>query len=253
MPEIWVFLFLNIFLGSNIACISVCLICGVILKSLAFTGEKTIPKWIQWIIPVCVCFSTLGATNGTMFGAARLTFAAAREGHLMTTLSFCDVNKKTPSTALYFLTFLSCVYVIPGDFSALLNYFSFAAWLFYGLTVFGVILMRFTQPDAERPIKVPIVIPAIFVLIAAYLVVAPLVNNFEWAYVGAAGFILLGLVVYYLPVVYCGYNCSFMTPLVKFFQYLFMVAPSTYNEVEDKTLELDDGKGKSSEKPEAEA
>jgi len=148
----------------------------------------------------------------------------------MKTLSFCDVKKKTPSTAIYFLTLLSCIYVIPGDFSALLNYFSFAAWFFYGMTVLGVIIMRFTQPDIERPIKVPIVIPGIFVLISAYLVVAPLINDFSWAYVGAAGFILLGLVVYYLPFIYCKLSCSCMKPVVTFFQYLLMVAPAAYNE-----------------------
>ena len=102
--------------------------------------------------------------------------------------------------------------------------------------------MRFTQPDAERPIRVPIVLPIIFVLISAYLVVAPLINEFSWAYVGAALFILLGLVVYYLPVVYFKLSFSCLDPLVKFIQYLFMVAPSGYNEDDAivKKLSLDD-------------
>ena len=187
-----------------------------------------------------MCFSTLGATNGTIFGAARLTLASAREGHLMKTLSYCDVKRKTPSTAIYFLTLLSCAYVLPGNFSELLNYFSFAAWLFYGMTVLGVITMRFTQPDRERPFRVPLLIPSLFVIIAAYLVVAPVVNDFELAYVYALLFILSGLLIYYLPVIHCKYSFSFMSPVIEFFQLLLAVAPVSYNQ-EEADVKLQNG------------
>lgn len=39
----------------------------------------------------------------------------------------------------------------------MVNYFSFAAWLFYGLTILGLVVMRFTKKDLERPIKVGLV------------------------------------------------------------------------------------------------
>lgn len=35
-----------------------------------------------------------------------------------------------------------------------MNYFSFAAWLFYGMTIVGLVVMRFTKKNRERPIKV---------------------------------------------------------------------------------------------------
>lgn len=44
--------------------------------------------------------------------------------------------------------------VIPSDIGSLIDFFSFAAWLFYGMAVFCVILLRFTQRKAERKIKV---------------------------------------------------------------------------------------------------
>jgi L-type amino acid transporter 9 len=46
--------------------------------------------------------------------------------------------------------------VIPSDVGSLIDFFSFAAWLFYGLAVFCVVILRFTKPNAERPIKVNI-------------------------------------------------------------------------------------------------
>ena len=44
--------------------------------------------------------------------------------------------------------------MIPSDFNQLVNYFSFASWLVYGLTAMGVLVLRITQRDAIRPIKV---------------------------------------------------------------------------------------------------
>ena len=52
---------------------------------------------------------------------------------------------------------IAIIYIIPGDINSLVNYFSFAAWLFYGLTITGLIVMRFTRKELKRPIKVGLV------------------------------------------------------------------------------------------------
>lgn len=197
-------------------------------------GEKTLPNWILWVIPLAVCASTFGATNGCLFAASRLTFAAAREGHLMKILSYCNVSRKTPSVAILFLAFLSCIYVLPSDFSTLVNYFSFAAWIFYGLTVFSVIFMRFSQPNRERPIRVPILIPVLFVIIAAYLVVAPIIDKPEIQYLYAAIFIVSGLPIYYLPVIYCKLRQpKWLEKVITGLQYVLNVAPPAYSDSDD--------------------
>lgn len=51
---------------------------------------------------------------------------------------------------------IAIIYIIPGDVNTLINYFSFAVWMFYGLTVLALIVMRFTKKDRERPIRVSI-------------------------------------------------------------------------------------------------
>ena len=40
------------------------------------------------------------------------------------------------------------------SFENLLNYFSFVAWIFYGMTLFGVIWLRIRKPNINRPFKV---------------------------------------------------------------------------------------------------
>ena len=46
--------------------------------------------------------------------------------------------------------------IIPDTttFEKLLNYFSFVAWMFYGVTMFSVIWLRIRKPNLNRPFKV---------------------------------------------------------------------------------------------------
>lgn len=41
-----------------------------------------------------------------------------------------------------------------SSFETLINYFSFAAWVFYGVTVSALIWLRYRKPEMKRPYKV---------------------------------------------------------------------------------------------------
>lgn len=44
-----------------------------------------------------------------------------------------------------------------SDLQSLLNFLSFARWLFIGLAVAGMIYLRYKRPDMPRPFKVTMV------------------------------------------------------------------------------------------------
>jgi len=44
--------------------------------------------------------------------------------------------------------------VIPGDIFTLIDFFSFSAWIFYGLTMASLLILRWRQPDLPRPFRV---------------------------------------------------------------------------------------------------
>ncbi|XP_062817996.1 B(0,+)-type amino acid transporter 1 isoform X3 [Anolis carolinensis] len=110
----------------------------------------------SWIVPLFVAFSTIGAANGTCFTAGRLVYVAGREGHMLKVLSYISIKRLTPAPAVLFYGAVGIIYIIPGDINTLINYFSFAVWLFYGLTIAGLIVMRFTRKEQERPIRTPL-------------------------------------------------------------------------------------------------
>ncbi|CAL1547645.1 unnamed protein product [Lymnaea stagnalis] len=179
------------------------------------------------LIPIFVTLSTFGAANGSCFTGGRLVYAAAREGHLPEVFSYIHVKKATPLPSLILTTIVAIMMMIPGDIFSLIDFFSFAAWLFYGATMGSVLILRYTKPDAPRPYRVPTVIPIIVLVISVYLVVAPIIQQPRIEFFYASLFILSGL-VFYVPFVLYNVKIKFLEPFTTFIQCALEVAPSKY-------------------------
>ena len=59
----------------------------------------------------------------------------------------------TPHTSLVAQGLWSCLLVLSGTFDTITDYVIFAAWSFYMLGAYGVIVLRKKMPDAHRLIK----------------------------------------------------------------------------------------------------
>ncbi|KAM9302300.1 B(0,+)-type amino acid transporter 1 [Gastrophryne carolinensis] len=188
-------------------------------------GERVLYP-ASWMVPLFVVFSTLGSANGSCFTAGRLTYVAGREGHMLKFLSYISVKRLTPLPAIVSYGIIGMFYIIPADINTLINYFSFAVWLFYGLTIAGLVVMRFTRKDLKRPIKVPIVIPILMTLVAIYLVLAPIIDEPEWAYLYCVLFILGGLIIYFPFVHYkVKWAQKITKPITMYVQMIMEVVP----------------------------
>ena len=127
-----------------------------------------------------VVFSTFGAVNGNVWAASRVVMTAANEDSVYMPPLFGKLNEKrqTPIRALCLVGVIATIWCIPGDFTYLAKMYSFTGWLFYGFTVFGLIMMRFMKKtkDLHRPFKIWLPLAIFFVIIDIYLVVAPLID-----------------------------------------------------------------------------
>ncbi|XP_029646765.1 b(0,+)-type amino acid transporter 1-like isoform X1 [Octopus sinensis] len=179
------------------------------------------------IIPISVAMSTFGATNGICFTSGRLTYAAAREGHLPQVLSYLHIRKKTPVISLIFSAIIALIMIIPGEISSLIDFFSFTAWLFYGLAFLSLIVMRFTKKDEPRPFKVFILVPVVMLIISVYLVVAPIVQNPDLGFLYAFLLIIGGLIFYFI-FLHFKVQLPCMEAFTEFIQKFACVAPSKY-------------------------
>ncbi|KAI9542601.1 b(0,+)-type amino acid transporter 1 [Dissostichus eleginoides] len=181
---------------------------------------------LSWIVPLFVVFSTFGSANGSCFTAGRLAYVSGREGHMVKILSYISLKRYTPAPALIFNGILASIYIIPSDINTLINYFSFAQWGFYGLTALALIVMRYTRKELHRPVKVPIFMAGLMVLVSCYLVLAPIIDKPDLEYLYCTIFIVSGLFLYY-PFVHRKVNWArkIMRPITMHLQLLMEVVP----------------------------
>ncbi|CAG7727161.1 unnamed protein product [Allacma fusca] len=179
---------------------------------------------MSWLMPLSVVLSTFGAANGSLFTAARMTYVAGREGHLPDFLSFVDVKRDTPSTSLILNCIISVALTIAFDINGLIDFFSFAAWIFYGATAASMIVLRYTRPDANRPFRAPIWMAVIVILMSAFLVIAPVAQEPQIEYLYSGLFIIGGL-IFYVPFVHFKWVLPGMEKFTVLVQKTLLVIP----------------------------
>jgi len=68
-------------------------------------------------------------------------------------------------------TLLCCTYILIGNFSSLVTFIGIAEYSSYIATMSGLIYLRYTQPDLNRPYKPPIWTPVLFLIVCSVMVV----------------------------------------------------------------------------------
>ncbi|MEO8230654.1 MAG: amino acid permease, partial [Ignavibacteriota bacterium] len=150
------------------------------------------------VISIAVIISTFGALNGSILATARVCFAMARNNMFFKSLDKIHPKFATPYTSLVAQGLWSCVLVLSGSFDTITDYVMFAAWLFYMLGAYGVIILRKKMPDVHRPYKVwgyPYT-PMIFVVFSFLYLLNTVISDYKNAAMGSF-LILLGLPLYY--------------------------------------------------------
>ncbi|HEV8369883.1 MAG TPA: amino acid permease [Pyrinomonadaceae bacterium] len=148
-------------------------------------------------ITIAFVVSTLGALNGCIMGQARIPFAMARAGLFFRRLGEVSPKTKAPMWAIIAQSSWGCVLALSGTFDQITNYVIFSLWLFLGVTVSAVFVLRRTMPNADRPYKTvgyPVV-PILFILVAVWLVINSIVTSPIESLIGVL-LIALGLPVY---------------------------------------------------------
>lgn len=149
------------------------------------------------LITFLILFSILGAANQNMLCSPRVYFAMARDGLFFKRVAECHPKYLTPHVSIIAISAWSILLTLTGTFRQLFTYVIFGEWVFFGLTVAAVIVLRKKRPDLERPYKTwgyPVT-PVLFILAAIYIAVASLLSAF-WNALAGLGIIGLGIPAY---------------------------------------------------------
>ncbi|CAG9771203.1 unnamed protein product [Ceutorhynchus assimilis] len=151
----------------------------------------------SWIIPIFVALSCFGGVNGILFTSARLFLTGSQENHLPKLFSYIHVKRETPIPSLIFTCVASLAMLFVRDVIVLINYYGQILWFSVAASIVGMLLLRYKQPNAPRPIRVHTSIPVIFLCACAFLIIFPIPDQPMNTVIGAA-ITLSGIPVYYL-------------------------------------------------------
>ena len=148
------------------------------------------------LVSLAVMVSCFAAANGFIFTGARVYYAMARDGAFLR--SFARLSPgAVPKNATLVQGLWAAGIALTGTYDQLFTYVVVVSWLFYGLGSAAVFVLRWKQPDLERPYRAfgyPL-LPAIFTIFSAVLLVNTLITDPRDALIGL-GITAAGIPVY---------------------------------------------------------
>ncbi len=144
-----------------------------------------------------VVVSTFGSIVGTVLTVSRLGHAMAREGAFFPGIGTLHPRWATPARSTAVLTGMAIVYALWGSFRGILALFTFAVWIFYGLTAIALLILRRRGVGEPATWRAPLgVVPPIVVLTVAVAMTIELVMDDPLRAAGGAALLCAAFPVY---------------------------------------------------------
>ncbi|HEY7838255.1 MAG TPA: amino acid permease [Terriglobales bacterium] len=153
------------------------------------------PQAGLWVA-AAVMISSFATLNSSILSGARVPFAMARDGLFFPFLAHVQPRFQTPDTALAVQALFAMALSLTGTFQTLYTLTIFAEWLFYALAI--VSLFAFRRGGEQAPFSASgyPVLPAVFLVLAAALLVLTFSQHVGYSALGLA-VILAGIPAYY--------------------------------------------------------
>ena len=139
----------------------------------AAKAAQTFSRYGAQLVSIAFIIAAIGALNGITLMNARVPFAMARDGLFFGALADLTEDSRAPAKAIWFQGIWACLLALSGTFDQITTSVIFAVWLFTALVGSSLFVLRRKLPVAPRryrAIGYPVV-PALFVLVAAWLVI----------------------------------------------------------------------------------
>lgn len=151
------------------------------------------------VVSALIVISTLGAVNGYIFTGARIYYALGTDHALFSLLGRWNPRFDVPINALLAECVIVCLLIFSGRFEDLVMYTTPAFWLFFTLTGISLFVLRYKDPDRERPYRVHFypITPLLFIATCAMMFHSGLAYAGRYAFAGFL-IVLAGLPFYFL-------------------------------------------------------
>lgn len=184
-PAIGVFAVIGVYVVANIAYLRVLPVSQIAAADRvgALVAERAMGPFGAGLVTLTILLSIAGAANGWALTAPRIYFAQACDGLFFRRFASVHPRYRTPSFSILAFGLWCALLALTGTYESLASYAMFAAWIFYGLTSAGVLVLRRRYPERARPYRMPGYPVTLFVFV---LVALGFVLNTVWATPGPA-------------------------------------------------------------------
>jgi APA family basic amino acid/polyamine antiporter len=151
------------------------------------------------VVSLLILVSVLGTLNGCFMTSPRVYFAQAADGLFFRRFAGIHPVNGTPGFAILAQGLWSAVLILSGTYESLIDYSLFGIWVFYGLMIAAVMVLRRTRPDLPRPYRMwgyPAT-PLAFLAITLWFLINMLVTR-PGASFASLGLMLTGVPAYFL-------------------------------------------------------
>jgi APA family basic amino acid/polyamine antiporter len=175
------------------------------LTGLAATETPAADAAAKWLgaggarfVAAAIAISTFGFLDLAILAPTRVYYAMAKDGAFLPSVAKLHPRFQTPGNAIVLQSVWAIALLFTGKYGDLLNTVVFADWIFFGLTVAGLFMLRrrMGTPEGFRTPGYPW-LPAFFVTVAV-IVVYSVVREAPLRAAVGAGLLLVGVPVFYL-------------------------------------------------------
>lgn len=149
-------------------------------------------------ITIGILISVFGGLNGYTMTGMRIPYAMGKEHKLPFGDVFAKLNKAgVPWAAGLIQYIIAFIMILSGQFDAITNMLIFVIWVFYCMAFAAVIFLRKTQPNLNRPYKVPLfpVVPLIALVGGIFILVSTIIQQFTTTMIGVVA-TAIGIPIY---------------------------------------------------------
>ncbi len=146
---------MTVYLLSNIAYLRVLGVAGIAASERvgADAAAQVLGGAGGRVVSLIILVSILGTLNGCCLTTPRMYFAQAGDGLFFRSFSRVHPSYGTPGFAILAQSGWAAVLLLTGSYESLIDYALFGTWIFYGLMVGGVMVLRRKRPDVPRPYR----------------------------------------------------------------------------------------------------
>src|SRR5271163_4455071 len=170
------------------------------------------PHWLEqtltYLVAGLASLTLVAAANSAMLGLSRLAYLLSTNRQIPSGLGRLHPQRSTPYVLIILAGLIAAALVAPENLDFLIGIYAFGAMLAFTIAHLSICRLRYTEPDRDRPYKVPLSLrvrggalplPAAFgALVCAAGWVAVMILHEPARYVGLGwmAFGILGYVVY---------------------------------------------------------